>query len=235
MKRRTKLVILARVFRRSAISGRRRSVAVFQARFFAVDLVGVQRQRLGAVDDFQRVGEHFHFAGGHIFIDLAVRTRTHGADDLDAELIAQVVGLVERHFLVRIEEHLHDAFAVAHINKDQAAEIATTIDPTTQSDFSPTWDRFNCPQYSVRIRYPYTADAAPGYCAPVARLLSDKFYLLPGLKSVAYQPVPLSWKPEDEINLVNAGCPHAGQSASGASEKFCNFSNRWLQAPHAYS
>ena len=211
-------------------------VAVFQARFFAVDLIGVQRQRLGAVDDLQRVGEHFHFAGSHIFIDLAVRTRTHGADDLDAELIAQVVGLVERHFLVRIEEHLHDAFAVAHINKDQAAEIATTIDPTTQSDFLAHVGQIQLPAiFSTHTLSFYTADAAPGYCAPVARLLSDKFYLLPGLKSVAYQPVPLSWKPEDEINLVNAGCPHAGQSASGASENFCNFSNRWLQAPHAYS
>ncbi|MNL55787.1 hypothetical protein D3C87_1792220 [compost metagenome] len=81
------------------------------------------------------MGEHFHFTGRHIFIDLAVRTGTHGADDLDAEFIAQVVRLVERGLLVRIEEHLHDAFAVAHINKDQAAQIATTVDPTTQSDF----------------------------------------------------------------------------------------------------
>ncbi|AML58299.1 hypothetical protein AXX16_2600 [Serratia rubidaea] len=70
----------------------------------------------------------------------------------------------------------------------------------------------------------YSADAAPDVL-PWAPLLSDEL-LLPGLKSVAYQPVPFSWNPAAEINFVNAGCPHAGQSVNGASENFCNFSNR---------
>lgn len=34
-------------------------------------------------------------------------------------------------------KHLHDAFAVAHINKDKATKITTTVDPTTQSHLLP--------------------------------------------------------------------------------------------------
>lgn len=170
------------------------------------------------------MGEHFHFAGGHIFIDLAVRTRTHGADDLDAELIAQVVGLVERHFLVRIEEHLHDAFAVAHINKDQAAEIATTIDPTTQSDFLAHVGQIQLPAiFSTHTLSFYTADAAPGYCAPVARLLSDKFYLLPGLKSVAYQPVSLKLETGGRDQLGQRGLPTRRAVCQRRIGKFLQF------------
>lgn len=56
--------------------------------------------------------------------------------------------------------------AVAHINKDQAAEIATTIDPTTQSDFLAHVGQIQLPAiFSTHTLSFYTADAAPGYCA----------------------------------------------------------------------
>jgi hypothetical protein len=46
----------------------------------------------------------------------------------------------------------------------------------------------------------------------------------PPLKSVAYQPEPLSWKPAAVSCLENVGLPHSGQSVSGASAIFCSTS-----------
>ena len=54
----------------------------------------------------------------------------------------------------------------------------------------------------------------------------------PPLKSVTYQPEPLSWKPAAVSCLENVALPHAGQSVSGASEIFCRTSLAWPQDPH---
>ena len=111
-------------------------IAIFQARFFGIDLVGIQRQRLRAVDNGQFGGKHFHFASRHIAVDVFFVTSTHGAGHHDAELITQFGSQFEG-FGVRVEEHLDDAFTITHINKNEAAEITTTIDPTTQSHLLP--------------------------------------------------------------------------------------------------
>jgi hypothetical protein len=68
---------------------------------------------------------------------------------------------------------------------------------------------------------PAGADAA---AAPVTPL--------PPLKSVAYQPDPLSWKPGALSCLLNLGAPQAGQSVSGASEIFCRTSLACPQDSH---
>ena len=44
------------------------------------------------------------------------------------------------------------------------------------------------------------------------------------LKSVAYQPEPLSWKPGAVNCLEKASAPQAGHAVSGASEIFCSTS-----------
>ena len=67
-------------------------VAVFQTRFFGVDVVRVKRQNVCAVDDGQRRRQHFDFAGRHIAVDIFFVTRTHGARYLNAELITQFGG-----------------------------------------------------------------------------------------------------------------------------------------------
>jgi hypothetical protein len=54
----------------------------------------------------------------------------------------------------------------------------------------------------------------------------------PPLKSVAYQPEPLSWNPAAVSCLVKEGLPHCGQSLKGASEIFCKTSLAWPQDPH---
>jgi hypothetical protein len=54
----------------------------------------------------------------------------------------------------------------------------------------------------------------------------------PPLKSVAYQPVPLSWKPGAVSCLLNLGAPQTGQSVRASSLIFCKTSLAWPQASH---
>jgi hypothetical protein len=54
----------------------------------------------------------------------------------------------------------------------------------------------------------------------------------PPLKSVAYQPDPLSWKPAAVNCLRNEAAPQAGQSVSGASDIFCRTSLACPQDSH---
>jgi hypothetical protein len=54
----------------------------------------------------------------------------------------------------------------------------------------------------------------------------------PPLKSVAYQPEPLSWKPAAVSCLVKVAAWQAGQSVSKSSEIFCKTSLAWPQALH---
>ncbi len=54
----------------------------------------------------------------------------------------------------------------------------------------------------------------------------------PPLKSVAYQPEPLSWKPAAVSCFVKVAAWHAGQSVSKSSEIFCKTSLAWPQALH---
>ena len=54
----------------------------------------------------------------------------------------------------------------------------------------------------------------------------------PPLKSVAYQPEPLSWKPAAVSCLVNEGLPQAGHTLSGGSDIFCKWSLAKPQALH---
>lgn len=49
-------------------------------------------------------------------------------------------------------------------------------------------------------------------------------------KSVAYQPVPLSWNPAAVNCLRNDGLPQDSHTVSGASETFCSTS---LEKPHS--
>ena len=54
--------------------------------------------------------------------------------------------------------------------------------------------------------------------------------LLPPRKSVAYQPVPLSWKPAAVTCFANCSAPQAGHCVSGESDSFCSTSREWPQA-----
>ena len=52
------------------------------------------------------------------------------------------------------------------------------------------------------------------------------------LKSVTYQPDPLSWNPAAVTCLAYVDCPHDGHWVSGASDIFCSTSCSWPQFEH---
>jgi len=52
------------------------------------------------------------------------------------------------------------------------------------------------------------------------------------LKSVAYQPEPLSWKPAAVSCLVKDGLLQAGHTLKGGSDIFCKWSLAKPQALH---
>ena len=68
------------------------------------------------------------------------------------------------------------------------------------------------------------------YCGQIDTSFIDKEVTLCGslglsLKSVSYQPVPLSLKLPREINFRNPGCSQDGQAGGAGSFTFCNTSN----------
>jgi len=56
--------------------------------------------------------------------------------------------------------------------------------------------------------------------------------LAPPLKSVAYQPEPLSWKPAAVSCLVKDGLLQTGHTLKGGSDIFCKWSLAKPQALH---
>src|ERR1043165_9538928 len=66
--------------------------------------------------------------------------------------------------------------------------------------------------------------------APLAAAFAPLF-----LKSVAYQPLPLSWKPAAVSSFWNVSLPHALHVVSGASLHFCRNSCWWPQLEQRYS
>ena len=109
-------------------------IAVFQARFFAVGLIRVQRQGLRAVDDGQRLGKHFDFASRHVAVFVLLIACAHGTGDLDAEFVTQFRSQLKCVLTIGIKKHLHDAFTVAHVDKNQTAQIATAVYPAAKCD-----------------------------------------------------------------------------------------------------
>ena len=69
----------------------------------------------------------------------------------------------------------------------------------------------------------------------VVGALSILGFLLPLLKSVAYQPLPFSWKPAVLSIFWNFAFPQTGHLAIGGSDTFWRNSSWWPQSLHLYS
>ena len=107
-------------------------IAIGQAGFFAGVLVGVERQRLGLVQHFDRGRDDLDFAGFYFVVHRM--PRTHGAGDAQAVFVAEGAGGLEQRRLVAFDQHLHDALMVAKIDKDLVALDAGAVDPAAQRD-----------------------------------------------------------------------------------------------------
>ena len=115
-------------------------VAIFQAQFL-VHLAGDfrvvhrERQHVGHVEHFEFLHHHLDFAGGNFGIVRACGALADLAGDADDAFAAQRRGALEKFLrqIRRIKNGLGAAFAVADVNKDQAAEVAAGMDPAGQA------------------------------------------------------------------------------------------------------
>ena len=97
-------------------------------------VVELERRRLRRVQDLEVVGEHLDLAGHEVRIGAALGAQAHEPRHADHELVAQRFGGGERRGAVGIEDDLHEAFAVAQVDEDDAAVVAAAMDPAHQRD-----------------------------------------------------------------------------------------------------
>ncbi len=91
--------------------------------------IELERRCLGAVEDVQLLAEDLDGTGCHRWIDGCIAARTNAARDPQHVLTAHPVSARKVLLGVRIEYHLDDAFAVSHIQKNDAAVVAATVYP----------------------------------------------------------------------------------------------------------
>ena len=108
--------------------------AVRQTRGFGeVFVIEVERRRDRRVEDLEFMAENFDAAGDERFVLRAFRTGAHDADDPETEFVAALVGRGEDFGTVRVADDLNDALAVAKVDEDHAAVVATTMSPAEKS------------------------------------------------------------------------------------------------------
>ena len=81
--------------------------------------------------------EQLDAPGGQVRILGSRRARADQAANLDDELIAQLAGFLEHLGGIGIENDLQQPFPIAQIDEDDAAVIATPMDPAGNRDFRP--------------------------------------------------------------------------------------------------
>ncbi len=113
-------------------------VAMLQAHLFIRQhRVGRRkRQRLAVVQDAQLVGHNFDLAGGNVLVDRARIAQLYMPDDRHHELRAHRRGpVVNLRSGVAGDDRLRNAAAVAHIEKNQVAQVAPLVHPSHQHNF----------------------------------------------------------------------------------------------------
>ena len=91
----------------------------------------------GWVKHDELVAENLDFSSGNGLVGGTFRTGAHQPFNLDAELVTQVFGQFEHFWSIGVAHDLHEAFAVAQIDKDNAAVVASAIDPAAQGNGLP--------------------------------------------------------------------------------------------------
>ena len=111
-------------------------VAVAEAQaFVGVHVVGdVERRREGLVEGDHLFGHYFHVPGGQKGVFGALRPAAHAAADLHAPFRAQALGgvVILGGQVFGVQYGLHDAGAVAQVDKNDAAVVASPADPAGQ-------------------------------------------------------------------------------------------------------
>ena len=101
-------------------------------RFRQVLVVELKWRRHRCIQDLDLGRQHFDLARDKVWIRRSFGPKPHAAHDRDAVFIAQLFGDGERLGTIGIAHDLHEALAVAQIDEDHAAVIATAMDPSAQ-------------------------------------------------------------------------------------------------------
>ena len=104
-------------------------IAVLQPHFLADFLVELERQRLGAVQHLDAVGEKLDLAGLQLGIGGTGRSRSDRAAHGQHVLAAGTLGFLEDIGAIRVEDDLQQAVSVAQVNENDAAMVAAAVDP----------------------------------------------------------------------------------------------------------
>ena len=98
-------------------------------------VVELERRRQRRVEDLDLVREHLDLAGHEVRVDRAFGARPHEAGHARCtNSLRSVLGGRERRGAVRVADDLHQAFAVAQVDEDDAAVVAAAMDPAHQRD-----------------------------------------------------------------------------------------------------
>jgi hypothetical protein len=107
-----------------------------------------------------------------------------------------------------------------------------------QAGHAPAPQAGAAPDLSEEEESDLSVDGSP-FSDPAPSLPSAPFFFAAPvplfLKSVAYQPDPLSWKPAADTSFAMAAFPQLGQSVMGASLSFWRYSFSKPQLPQRYS
>src|SRR5208282_5999570 len=98
-------------------------------RFRDVLLVELEGRGERDVEDLDMVGEDLDLAAGRLGVDGALGSRPHEPGRGNDEFMTQLFGDGKGRGAVGIAHDLHQAFAVAQIDEDDAAVVASAMDP----------------------------------------------------------------------------------------------------------
>ena len=96
-------------------------------------LVDLERQRGGRVEHLELADDDLDVAGRQVGVRVALGALAHLAGDLDAELVAHVVGAALGEHLVPGDD-LGDAGGVAQVEEGDPAVVSTPRHPTGEGD-----------------------------------------------------------------------------------------------------
>jgi len=95
-------------------------------------VVELERRRHARVEDLQPLAQHLDLPADEVGVGRTLGPRTHQAADLDAELVADLLGGAEHLGPVGVTHHLHQTLAVAQVDENDTAVVAAAVDPAEQ-------------------------------------------------------------------------------------------------------
>src|SRR5204863_5594850 len=97
-------------------------------------VVDLERWREGWVQDLDLVREDLDLATDQAGVDRALRARANAPRNRDDVFVAKFLCRRESGGPIRIADHLHESFAVAQIDENDAAMVAAPVHPAADGN-----------------------------------------------------------------------------------------------------